>query len=295
MRGLGVSLLALLLVPGAIAQSPTHARFDVEAPPGPVRPLVDTLELNYTVDVLCEPALPARGPARIAVWVEAAPPWATLVVEPDVTEVGPCQGERFVARGIVKLQVSDQAPAMSADSFTLAAASEGISGNATGRATLPLTAAYFGILDLQIAESIRVVEPGERAEFPIKVSNLGNGRGRVTFELVEASEGIAVEVPAPVVLESKQQGGNAISQTVGFVMVGARGGLYLNEVAVAQLRATLVHELDGAFGGEGTVSTLLTTRGLAAPGPDALSLVLAMAFALGLTRRRRSRASRARR
>lgn len=284
-------LLAVLAAPLAAAQDDiTAIEVAVEPFPGPAPPLKGTVQANVTIETPC--AAPGADPLRgkITLWTESRPPWATLVVSPAALEADPrlCQGGRLVHHATLVATVTEQAPAFTPTPFSVHAAWEGASPNLTGNGPGEITAGYFPVLDARLEEAIQQVMPGGFARFPLQVSNLGNGPTRLVFEVASASEGLEVEPPAPVVLESRQHGGILTSAEVPLVVKTPSGGGYVNEVGTVTYQIRSHHadrpELEGDAQ---TVSVLVTVKGFDAPGTPPMLLVLAGVGAALATGRRR--------
>lgn len=278
--------VASALVPAAAAQTePIEPVLTVAPLVAPVPPLQDAASTPFHLDAVCEPGLP--GSQRIVnFWVEEAPAWVIAVPNFWVAPMGAsCTGQRIAYDGSLTIAVTDEAPAAAPAPVVFAASYDSVRGNVTARAVVNVTAAYFGVLGVDVGEAIRVARPGESAIFRIRVENRGNAEADVRFEVDEATSALEVTPIAPVRLESAQQGGRRTSAEVPIEVHAADGKGYTNEVGVVNIRAFLV-ALDGAGGDESTISFVLTTRGLAATPAPALLAALALAGA-GVARARR--------
>ena len=290
MRALAL-LVLVCLAPLAAAQVPgvRLVRLDAEDPP-PVRPLQGAVVANLTLTASC--ALVGDG-GRIPIEyaVQDAPAWATVVVSPatDVADATACEGGVVTREATVSLTASDQAPAFRPTPVVVLAKVGSPGRQEETSATVNVTAEYFSIVDASLAEANKVARPGEEVPYVVKLSNLGNARTRVTFEVQNASEGIFVGVPPPVVLDSKQAGGNEVSTEVSILVRTRESGGFVNRVDVATVRILAEHAADPPRAGDGTtVSLILTTRtggANGAPGPGVVLAALALALAAYVARR----------
>lgn len=283
----------LLLAPHAAAQAgPMEMRVAVEPFPAAVAPLKGIQETKVVVDAPC--AVPGTDPtrARLDLWLTDAPAWSTVVLSPTTFELDPmaCQGGRLVREATLSATASDQAPAFKPAAFKVHAAWVGATPNLTAEDDVEVSASYFSVLDVQLAQAIQTVKPGGRATFPVKVTNLGNAETTVVFELESAPEGLSPQVPPPVVLQSKQAGGSAITAEVPLEIDAPAGGGFVNQAGSVTYRVRAHHAADESLAGDATtLSLLVTVKGFDAPSPGPLP-VLALAAVAALVVARRARA-----
>lgn len=283
----------LLLAPLAAAQmDATTLRVTAEPFPGLVRPLQGLQETKVLVDAPC--AVPGSDPtrARIDLWTTQAPAWTTALVSPSTFALDPttCQGGRLRYEASLVTTASAQAPAFKPDSLKVHAAWVGATPNLTAEDDVEIEASYFSVLDVQVVQAIQTVKPGGAATFPVKVTNLGNGETKVYFDLESADPGLMAMTPAPVVLQSRQAGGTAITAEVPLVIEAPAGGGFVNKVGTASYRLRSHYALDEGLAGDSTtIALLVTVKGLDAPSPGPLPvLALAAVAALMVARRARS-------
>lgn len=276
------ALALVLVVPLASAQELEPA-FSIDPLSGPVAPLQEVKTTRWSVDLLCEPTLPA-GTRALHVWVVGAPAWSIATVSPaELAVPGDCAGSRVLYEGDLVIGTTEKAPAGVAEALTLGYAYESARGNLSGTSSVNVTAGWFGILGLQAGQAIRVASPGEVVEFLIEIENRGNDDGTVTFEVDSRLE---VEPIAPVTLQSAQKGGTSTSARVRVRVRAQEGEAYMNAVAVVQVNATLARASDGTIGDVASAAFVLTTRGIdATPVPGAWA-ALALAGAAMMRARR---------
>jgi len=75
----------------------------------------------------------------------------------------------------------------------------------TAKQTVPIQASYFSIIDLLLAEQVKIERPQTTTTFPLKVTNFGNANTKVSFEIIDPPQtgNIKVLAPSPVQLQSK--------------------------------------------------------------------------------------------
>lgn len=264
-------LVALALLPGALAQAP-----DVElirlsiAPFGAlVPPLQSPLTTEATVEVSCPTQ--AVQDAQVHVFVVEAPDWATVLLSPASFAIdrSRCQTETAREKVAVIVTATDRAPAFRAEPILLAARLAEAPTEQNATASVDVTASYFSILDVQLTEAIKTAPPDADVPYTIRVTNHGNARTKVSVETTQVSEGLGVEPVPAFELGSRQAGDADLERDVVVTVRSAAGGAYVNEVGVVELRLTSVSAANpGYAGSDATVSLLLTTRS-ELPSPSA--------------------------
>lgn len=254
----------VLAVPGAFAQPPVSEWVMLEIEPFAdlVEPLKGPIQTHVTARASCLLVDQTRN-VPIAYRVASAPSWATALVSPstDAADVGACEGGYVTRTATLTVTASDQAPAFTPSAIVVEATAGPADRAETATASVDLSAKYFPVIDVQLAESIATVAPGESHTFVVKVSNFGNADTRVEATIVDASPGLTVTPPGAVVLQSKQAGGNQISADLAFVVRTDPEGGFVNRVGLINARIVGAYATDDAQGSEeSTVSFLVTTR-----------------------------------
>lgn len=290
-------LLALLLLApvGAAQTDATSMRVTVEPFGAPIPPLKGMLTTKVMIDAPC--LAPGSDPtrARMDLWVTDVPAWSTVTIAPSSVAHDPtaCKGGRLAQEATLAATTTDQAPAFAPQPFRVHAAWVGAMPNLTASDDVEVSASYFSILDVQLAQSIQTVRPGGVATFVVKLANLGNDVTKVVFELEAAENGFTTAEPKPIVLQSKQAGGDAISAEVPILVQAPEGAGYTNQVGTVTYRIRSHHATQEDLVGDATtISLLVTAKGFdaPAPGPGVLPL-LALAAVAALVSARRLRAS----
>ena len=291
---LGAMILAaavLSVLPTAQAQSKSQLTITMNAPTESVKPLQTPLTFSGSTSFTGDPGQFSNIVGiPITYTVSKSPAWASVVVSPasDVIPVPTTPGATITATRPFQVIVTatEQAPAFTADQIEITvnqAATTGMTG-ASAKNAVPVTADYFSIIDVQLAESIKVERPQTAVVFPLKISNFGNANTKVQFEVTSQAEGFQVVVPNPYTLQSKQAGGNQISADVPLQIQTPYKNGYMNEVGVVNYKLTSSYALNPKIiGDSSSVSVLITTRGFYVPGPSPilfLGLIGVMALAL---------------
>jgi hypothetical protein len=288
----GATLLAF--VPTASAQSGSIV-VSMNSPTEQVKPLQGALTFSGTVTLTADYSGVAN-PIGIPVTytVSNKPAWAQVLVSP-ASDVFPAPGapggvSYSQARTIsVTVTASGDAPAFQAETIEITATPSPSNPQATitpGKGQVGIQAGYYSIIDVQLAEAIKVERPQSAVAFPLKITNFGNANTKVNFELISAAEGFQTVIPNPVTLQSKQAGGNQISADIPLTIQTPYKNGYMNEVGVINYKLTSSYALDPKLkGDESPVSVLITTRGFYVPGPSPI-LFLGMIGVIALALRR---------
>lgn len=287
--------LLVLLAPVALAQAPPVELATLEIRPlsAPIAPLEDVLSTTMTLRASCALAEPTGIPVALAV---TSPAWTTALVSPAtiVLPLDACQDGWAEGEATLTVSATDQAPAFTPAALVVEAVAG--EGERTARASdaIDVTASYFSILDAQIATSLLHVAPGGAADASVKLTNFGNGLTRVAFSMAQAPPTLEVALPEPIVLQSKQEGGNAISADVPIVVRAPPEEGVVNRQETVSIRVSAAYAEDGAFqGDQSTISWVVViralpesaTRAAAIPGLAPLALVAVLALSARAFRR----------
>lgn len=286
-------LVLILLAPAGAAQADDpRADFAVQVAPldAPVRPLQDTVSTTLDMLLPCAGVEEGEAPPHVTLWLQGVPSWANALLSPRslAIDAAACEGPSMRANGTLILTTTADAPAFTPTAIQVMASLDNGTANRTVSGEVVLEADYFAILDVQLNKSIEEASPLSVATFNLVLSNLGNGRTRVTFEVLNVSEGFAAPPPASIILQSRQQGGNETSTTVPFRVQTPGGFGYHNEVGTASLRITATSlERAGTDDDVSTVSVIVKAVGLDVPAPSLVPTLGALVVALVILARRR--------
>jgi hypothetical protein len=215
----------VLPAPFALAQGAPTVAVSIVPPPEAVPPLQGTVTFPFNVVVYCPPAAMLPPGLRVDYAVTRIPSWATVTVSPTSDTIDPLQcqpppaGSQAIRHGTLTVSATADAPAFTPDVVELEARVTMPTGEqGRGRASAPVIAGFFSILDATPLDAAKRAAPGQSVAFPVRVINFGNANTRVSFDLQSAGEGARVVLPADVTLQSRQSGG---SQFASDVLVGA--------------------------------------------------------------------------
>lgn len=288
----------LALAPGpALAQPPASDWVTLEIEPfaDPVDPLKGPTDTTMTVRASCLLVDQTRT-ILIAYRVTKQPTWAAVLVSPaiDGAPVESCEAGYVTRTGTLTVTASDQAPAFLPTQIEIEAVAGPPDRAQRAVESVGLSAKYFPVMDVQLAESIATVAPGKSHTFVVKVSNFGNAATRIESTILSADEGLTVQPPAPIILESKQAGGSRVSEDIHFVVSTREESGLVNRVGAITARIVGSYATDDSQGSdESSVSFLVTSRtgGEKSPDPSLLPFPTALvlvAVAIALFARRRA-------
>jgi hypothetical protein len=283
---MGTFLLAF--APTAEAQGrATSVTVKLEPATQNVKPLQGQISIKGTVTFTADPTVyNSLIGVPIQYSVKTAPSWASVTISPtsDVIVIQPGATQQVEATKTfdVIISANEQAPAFQAAPIEITAAAAATQATAaqTGTGSTPIVADYFSIIDVQLAEAIKVDRPQTPVIFPLTITNFGNANTKVSFEILSQDE--SLQVP-----QSKQAGGNQITATVPLTVQTPYKNGYMNEVGQVTFKITSAYALDSKLkGDESTVAVLVTTKGFYVPGFSPVFLVGLLALAAVLIRRR---------
>lgn len=290
-------LLALALAAPSLAQGPvpdaavvdTELVLDMAPANATVRPLGPFVTFAIQVHYRYLEAFPEPESTPITLSVASAPPWAVATVSPTTVFVAaalpPCGCERdAVGEAFLLVTTTQDAPAFEpAGVVVVAEAPEhGAYKAARGERSAEVAASYFGLVEATTPAATQKIAVGQRAEFPVTVTNFGNGASRAVFGLEPAPPpGLLFVLPPPGLLGARQQGSAANTATFP-VRVEATGPF---ETTTLNITVTAGSVQDPSAEGDATKVTVRVqppgaggpggvTRG--APGPEAALLAVAL-------------------
>lgn len=222
MRGWTWWLVAALVVPSgaALAQDtgdplrPEIAFPDVEHE-GRVIPLGDPGELSLNATIGCQKT-PFPTVVRTDVRLQPKPPsFANAIVSPvsqtSFHDPARCsQGRPLQVNATFSVSLTQNAPAYETfDVPVEMTVQRSVEGPVpprtyTEQANGTFTAGYHSLVNVRATEKIAETAPGGNHTFEIRLDNFSNGPTEFRSSVENASEGVAVDVPEPVVLETQE-------------------------------------------------------------------------------------------
>lgn len=292
-----IGTVLLTLVPTAAAQGSASITVTLDPASEKLKPLQGQISIRgkviYTADQTAQSGI-IGVPVQLS--VKNAPPWASVTISPQsliLQFTGTPGGPSTTATADFNVFVSatEQAPAYQAAPIEItASASKTPAGSAaTSSGSIPVQAEFFSIVDVQLAEAVKIDRPQQPVVFPLTITNFGNANTKVSFEVLSQTESLEVPVPNPITLQSKQAGGNQITSTVPLTVQTPYKNGYMNEVGVVTYKISSAYALDPKLkGDESTVSVLVTTKGFYVPGFSPVFLVGLLALSAVALRRFRN-------
>src|SRR5581483_1304670 len=276
----GLSLVA----PTASAQKNGSLTFGAYAFSDPIKPLRPAVCQTQTVTFTADPsAYSGLIGVGVTYTVSKQPAWATVILSPSsdlfANPATPgTTGSYSSTRPLtVCITTSDQAPAFVNDQVEVSGTATAAAGSITGKTNFPIAADYFSIIDVNLQEAVKVDRPQTPVVFPLQITNLGNANTKVTILPDAPTGGLIVQTPQPVILQSKQAGGQQVTSTVSLTIQTPYHNGYLNQVAGENYKITSAYALDPKLVGDSSsVSVVLTTRGFYVPGFEPGLLVAAL-------------------
>lgn len=263
------------------ASQGAQVRVDVAPLPRPVAPQSGPTSTTVTVEVPCG-AVGQEGSRAVNLTLTGKPRWVTATVSPSTVHVGPgdCETRNGTARAQADLEVetTPQAPAFSPANVTVRASSDGLE---PGSDDVDVQAAFYAVLDVQTDRPVVVAKPGSQVDFPVELTNMGNGPVAVTAELTNRTPGSGLQpvLPGPVALGAEPTGGNRHATVTVAVETPERNG-YVNEAGELEVTWKARYGPQPSLGGDESTSTFrITTKGFRLPAPGASAVVPALGAA----------------
>lgn len=308
MRTKSLSLIVALLVVGTavLAVTPTveaqkpkpTVTMSLNAPGQLVKPLQGAITFTGTVNFVAEvsAASEIKG-VQVTYTVTNQPAWASVTVTPTTDVIALTQGAAGAGSAQVTgnrafqviVSATDLAPAFQPAIVEIQAATLPSSAfdAGQGKATVPIEADYFALLDLNLGQKIQIQRPQQPANFPLTITNLGNANTRINFEVLEKAANLQVPPPNSVILQSKQAGGQTNAQQITLTIQTPYKNGYLNVVGVVTYKLTSHYALDPKKKGpDENVAVVVTTKGFYVPGPELFGVIGILGVAALFLRRR---------
>ncbi len=142
---------------------------------------------------------------------------------------------------------------------------------------------YLGLVSANLPSTIKQAGPQKEIKYDIELTNLGNARSNIRFDLITESIGDWDPVPpTEIILDSPNQGGQETTKTVSFQVSTPFKNGWNNDQKTLQLRITPVSTKNADIEGTSvTINTLSRVRGVYVPSLEPmvmLGAVLGAAF-----------------
>lgn len=305
MRALPAIVVLLALVPFVAAQAvlpPTSSTMLIDPFRDPAPPEGGAITTPVTLRVACD-ADRAAPPTQVTFALTQHPAWADVTLEPsamETTQPQTCTDGAIAFVTMLSARVSTQAPAFRPETVEVEATIvQPMRPPVAARGMIPLTAAFFSLVDVSARRTVLELPAGGSGAFDLVVTNLGNAVTRVDFDATSPGGRLQIQTPMALSLQSKQAGGSTISSSVRLIVHRTDGSSEPIPVSFAwRARYALDADLHGDSGevklmvappgtdAASDAATLMEETRARVPMPPAI-LVAALAFALALVRGRR--------
>lgn len=301
----GLIALGALLVPTGAAQDPTAPEIDFRAevrdlgPEGLLSPEAELASVSLIAEIGC-PTPPPLSETLVEFEIVETAPFARAVLNPSrlsfETDPGDCADPDFreEVTSVLQLDVTRDAPAFRP--FSTAVAMTVTSGDdAYGpyEVRFDLEPDFLPLTMVAPAQYFQKVPPGASFEFPITLTNLGNGAVGVKFDLSQPNRNKLESLipPRETHLESRAQDGADAAHTAAVSILGEapRADGYMNAIYSFHAKvSTRSAERLARATDESAVTLSIPVQGgglAAAPGVSWAVVVATIAFGAGLARR----------
>lgn len=288
------------LVPTASAQQAQNLVITVTANDQKVKPLQGAVQYSATAELTYDQSAQAGViGVPVAFTPGQKPNWASVLISPTNAifnlassgTPGASASQKATVPLTITVTATQDAPAFSPETVIINAQTNPSQPGKpiSGTGQFQIVADYFSILDVQVAEPVKVERPQVPVLFPVKITNLGNANTKITWTVHDSSPGLVVPVPPQLVVQSKQAGGTTNTADVTLTVQTPFHNGYLNEVGTVNYDLKSAYAIDpNVKGDSATVSLLITTRGFYVPGPELGLLLGAVIVVAALVRKARS-------
>jgi hypothetical protein len=158
-------------------------------------------------------------------------------------------------------------------------------------ASVNFTPAYLPLVQIAPAQYFQKVRPGQAFDFPIGVSNLGNGPSRITFSVRTVNQYPAtVKAPDALTLASRHELGQPFRSDVHVTGRVPPATGYVNYISSFEVHVdSRTTDARGGATDSSAVTLSMQVQGTGAggsPGPSFLLSIAALAILVPLIRRR---------
>lgn len=222
MAALALAMVGLIFAPMAQAQTGTTLDMTVTAPSGNLVPEVQIGTLKADIEYSGQSAPQALAPlaaTSLPITFNPQCPSTVLVVGPTtkIMPLNPTEGAGTLqgsTSASFQVSITRDAPGLKSIQCTLTAAapaltSAGVEAPDDAQQRFIVTADYYGLLQAKVATKIQQAGPQKEVPFSIELTNFGNARTQVSFEITNAPAGErwTAVVPDNIILDSPNGGG----------------------------------------------------------------------------------------
>lgn len=191
------------------------------------------------------------------------------------------------------LQATQEAPGETSISCTFAAQAESLGQQVTASDKKETTGVFIvnflGLISANLPSTIKQAGPQKEIKYDIELTNLGNSRSTVRFDLITENVGKWDPVtPSEIILDSPNQGGAETTKTVSFQVSTPFKNGWNNDQKTFQVRITPISTKDANIEGTPvTVNVLSRVRGVYVPTLEPVLLAAAVLGTAFVARRLR--------
>jgi hypothetical protein len=286
MMGMLIGSIFAMFMPTASAAPQSvveisHAIGDVQ---DPIMPLGAQRQIGITIRYSITSVSPALWDAVyggqlaiINLEVGNTPPWCTAVISPNIVSTN-IRSSFQSTNATLTVQIDDTAPAFTGGAIQIIARVDKVAF-IEGRETtydVPFTPGYLPTIKFNAPDTGNFMEigPGDIANFPVEIENLGNAKTEVTFKVLNTPQGWSPTITSTIVLGTD---GTESKETVNFVIQPPFGIGYHNEREVFQVAMKPSYFFNPTLEGkEYVLSFVVRNRGFSTPGFEGVLLILAL-------------------
>ncbi len=303
--GVAVLTVIALLMPSAAAQTSFPPQFTISTPTmnpqAPIAPdtgtAVVTVPWTYSFQSRGSELSSLASSSVQLQWEQPSCTNPNVVITGALAETitigGTPPETSFSGDSKFNVQVTQDAPGetpilCSFKGKVLAAFGNQVPETSTATGTINVFAKYLGLISANIPTTIKQAGPQKQIRYDIELTNLGNARSNIDFQLgSDPSGGWNPVPPTQIVMESPAQGGTETSKTVGFLVSTPFKNGWNNQETTFQLRITPISTKDPEQVGQTVaVNVLARVRGVYVPTLEPVVLLGAVVGAALMARRR---------
>lgn len=297
-----VGLVAVMFVPGAAAQTgnPTMTVTKITLTPALIFPESGTgtltVDFTYNLPTLFHNAAQATGPG--------VPVKASFQCPSYVTPVGPTSlvlawpqagGQEAKGSFTFDVTVGREAPGLQALPCKVKVTAEGVGGGTvpgadSGEVPFTVKADYYSLIQAKISKKVQQAGPQKDVPFDIELSNFGNARTQIAFEVANKPEGGKwnILVPENIILDSPNAGTGKPNDIATVTITTTYKNGWNNEQGAFQvlMKPTSADQPD-KVGNQLSANMLVRVRGVYVPGFEPVVMLGTILGAVLVTRLRR--------
>jgi hypothetical protein len=267
-------------------QSEVKIYYDDEIAKSPLLPVNMTkkipIEIDYRIiglyaDVVGSTYASTNDPVNyIYLYVEKTPDWCTATVIPSLLTTSPL-ADWQKHNAILIVQVNENAYAFAEGKITLRIETAKMNAIKPGTfyQNITFVPGYLSSLRLNVPDTIKLIAPGDLANFNIDMENLGNADTQVTCNVLDLPKGWTAAITSTTI-GSKVVGNNP-KKTIRLVVQSPYGFGYHNDQKIIKvsIKPSYVSN-ESLVGEEYFLSFAVQSRGFSTPGFESAFVLFAL-------------------